>query len=133
MHRFPQPEQSKVVILEPSVLFKQILIDILKNLRYTEVQAFGDSTDFLSYLEEATPDWILLPAEPDMGTNFLQILKLITLTPSLQNTRISVFITENRHEAFLAKGFELGLLSWHYRTFEKENVEAICDFNMYGS
>jgi CheY-like chemotaxis protein/tetratricopeptide (TPR) repeat protein len=115
---------ARMLLIEPSSSVRTIISDSLKELGFTEKQqVVASPQDAVGMLEVESFDWVITSLFPDEPVNGLQLLKLLTTYSGLHSTRTTFFL-DDAEQWVLPQAFELGLLSWHAKTFTKEAVKA---------
>lgn len=118
-----QDRSSKVMIMDQSGAVRQLLTDVVRSHGFESVTGVGSVRDAVGFLEVEPVDWIIAPLmNNNEEGNILQIIQLISEQAVLKRTRVSLLL-EEPEEKFLGRAFELGLLSWFEKPFNKETLQ----------
>jgi len=113
-------QDAFVLVIESAASVRSMLMDVLHGLGFAHVQAASSGKDALHFLEVENVDWLLTPLMADDEVNALHILKLITVHPKLRSTNCSLLLDPANEDYCLTQAFELGLLSWHRKSYVKD-------------
>ncbi|MEZ4742931.1 MAG: response regulator [Bdellovibrionota bacterium] len=127
---------ARIAVVDPIDSSRNMILDVLKNLGYTDIATFVDHEQFLPYLEGKSCDWLISPLLIDKNINTLQMMKLFTLEPRLKNLHTSLMLDIDSELDYLNEAFELGLLSYHKKTFvmsdyDKELSDLVSMIDLY--
>lgn len=120
--RFSEKTAS-VLIVEPNATARSVLAEAVKWLGFQEVQSMDSVKAALGYFEVECVDWIITPLSASEQVNALHLLEVFARYPHLAHVRMSLLLEEGE-QLCLPQAFELGLLSWHKRTFTKDSLKA---------
>ena len=112
-----------VLVVEPAASIRMVLMDVLRSLGFNSVQGVPTCKDALKMLEVEPINWLIMPLMASEPVNALQIIKLVTTEPNLRSVITSLLIDPSTEEYCLASAFELGLFSWHRKSYVKENLQ----------
>ncbi len=118
------PSEISVVVVEKASSVRQLIFDVLRTLGVQHIIQFSTAKELLGYLEVEDPNWVILPAMIDDEINALQVLKLICGEPRLKSVRCTLAVDEEEESFLLPTAFELGLMSFHQRSFYRADVES---------
>lgn len=115
-------KESKVVVVDPSGPVRQLMADTIRTtLGFESVEGKASIQDTLQFLEADRVDWVILSLSGDQPVNALHFLKLCSEHADLKHVRISLCLEENERYV-LPAAFELGLLSWHPKPYNKDSL-----------
>lgn len=113
----------RIVVVDHSSSVRQLICDVLRGLGFLQVESFGSLGDAHSYLETEPVDWIITPLYASENLNGLHTIRMIANFTELLGTRVSLLLGE--HEDWvIAKAFELGMLSYHKRGTNRDDLQA---------
>lgn len=121
---FKDKGSTSVVVVEPAATVRHMIVDVLKHFGFERVNSVGSLKDAVHFLETEPVDWILTPLMASDEVNALHILHLITRNLSLKRTKVSILVEPDAEFWALGRAFELGLLSWHRKSYVKENLQS---------
>jgi CheY-like chemotaxis protein len=113
-----------VLVVEPAASIRMMIMEVIRGLGYERVQGVGCAKDALSLLEIEDVQWLIMPLMANDSLNALQMIKLITIEPKLRGCATTLLLDPNQEEYCLPLAFELGLLSWHPRSYVKDNLQV---------
>lgn len=116
--------QMKIAILEPASSVRQMQVDTLRGFGFQNIQSFGSGKEALGYLETEAPDWLIMGSLDLDEVNSIHLLKIISENGCLRNIRTSLIIDLASEAHILSLAFELGLMSYHPKTFSKDDFES---------
>jgi DNA-binding response OmpR family regulator len=114
----------KVAVVETAASVRQMQVDTLRGLGFDSIQSFCSGKEALGYLEVESLDWLIMPSLESSKINAVQILKIISENGRLRNLRTSLILDLSAELYLLSVGFELGLMSYHPKTFSKDEFES---------
>ncbi|MEZ4742965.1 MAG: response regulator [Bdellovibrionota bacterium] len=118
-----RPQACSVLVIESISSIRQLFIDSLKDIGFERIVGFANGKDALHFMEVEHIDLAIMPFAMQDGTNAIHFLKIITENPTLRDTRISIFIDPTTEDYILPLAFELGLLSWHQKSFIRDDIQ----------
>lgn len=121
---FKDKAVTSVVVVEPVATVRHMIVDVLKNFGFERTNSVNSLKEALHYLETEVVDWIITPLLPSDEVNALHVMQLITRNLSLKRTKISLLVEPDAEFWAISKAFELGLLSWHRKSYIKENIQS---------
>ena len=110
---------ARVLVAESSSAARSTIVDVLKNVGFTNLEAMDSLKSAISFLEVESVDWVLTPLSPDPSVNLFQLLDILRRVPSLVHVRVSVFLDELDRDT-VVHAYECGILSHHRRQFTKD-------------
>src|SRR5687768_735087 len=114
-----EKKSSKILIVDSSASGRQLVSDVVRGFGFLNIDVLGSGKDVLSYLEQETPDWILMPLMATQPVNALHVLKILTQHKRLVRIRTSLLV-DAAEEYCLPLAYDLGLLSHHPRSYFRE-------------
>lgn len=117
---FMEKSQVKIVVVEPAGSVRFIISDLLRELGFGQCLGVASGKDVLQVLEAEPVHWLIMPLLAGEDTNALKILRMIIQNSTLRHIRTSLLIDPDAESWCLTQAFELGLLSWHKRSYVKE-------------
>lgn len=115
-----------VIIVEPGNTARMMIMDVLRSLGFEKLKGASNLREALHYLETERVDWLITPLLFDRPLNALQVLNLITEQPVLKGVAVSLLVDHDRESemSVLCQAFTLGLLSWHARSYAREDMHT---------
>ena len=124
-----QDRSAKVLVIDQSGAVRQLMTDVIRAQGFETITGVSSIKDAVGVLEVEPIDWIVAPLmKVKNEINAMQLIRLISERPVLKKTRVSLLL-EEAELSVLNKAFELGLLSWFEKPFNKDSLQkAIADF-----
>lgn len=124
-----QDRSAKVLVIDQSGAVRQLMTDVIRAQGFETITGVSSIKDAVGVLEVEPIDWIVAPLmKVKNEINAMQLIRLISERPVLKKTRVSLLL-EQAEFSVLNKAFELGLLSWFEKPFNKDTLQkAIADF-----
>ena len=117
-------ENCPVLVVEPTSSVRQMIVDVLKDLGFSSVQGVPTSKEALHYLEVEKVGWLITSLFQNEKCNAIHLLKIITQNSSLFGVTTSLLIEPTEEKFCLSKAFELGLMSYHKKSYVKEDFST---------
>ncbi len=114
-------EECPVLVVEPTASVRQMIVDVVKGLGYPNVQGVPTTKDALHYLEVEKVGWLITSLYQHEKCNAIHLLKIITQNPKLFGIATSLLIDPSAEDFCLPLAFELGLMSFHRKSYIKED------------
>ncbi len=119
---------AKCIVIDSSGAVRHLMSDVIKGAGFTSVNGAANIKDVLGMLEVERYDWILCPLFEDQEVNALNLLQIISENHELNKTRVTLLL-EEEEEYCLTAAYELGLMNWFTKPFNKDSLEkAIGEF-----
>ncbi len=118
--------KHKVIAVEANGTSRSLITELLRDKGFTDVQAVPSIKEALAILESEPVSWVISSIFADQETNLFQLLSLICRTPQLLSLKVSAFV-DDMEMSLLPVAFELGLLSYHMKPFNKEKLKYELD------
>lgn len=115
---------ARVLVVEQAASVRMLLAEILRDLGFRDILSAQNGTEALEIMEVEKVDWLIMPLMEHSEVNAIQILQLITETPSLRHMHTSLLIDPESEAYCLGLAFEWGLFSWHSRSYVKESMSS---------
>lgn len=115
-------KKVKIVVSEPSGAIRQLIVETLKFFGYKNVQGLSSIKDLIGAVEVDPIDWVITNSYEDQETKAINLLKLVTETPSLKHIKTTVILDE-KEASSLPICYELGLFFHLIKPFNKESIK----------
>ena len=119
---FKNRQSLRVVVIEPSAPLRSMILDSLRDLKFSKVQGFGTTQELTQLLNEKAADWIIMPLTGHKEISAIEILQRVTSDIRLKETLVSIVLIEESESYCLPSAFELGLFSFHTKSYTKEVI-----------
>ncbi len=121
-HSIGDIAEAVVLVIEPAASVRMMIMEVLKSLGFQHLHGVAHGKDALSIMEVERIHWLVTPMLAAEPVNALQILKLITVEPELQDTVVTLMLDPLVDDSCLPLAFELGLLSYQTRAYVKDTL-----------
>lgn len=115
-------KSAYVVVADTGASTRLLMTSALRGLGFTNVIGVASLTEAMGHLAQGKVDWLITSLFPEDKVNALHILQIVRDSDDLKKMVVSLYVTDAEH-VFLPRAFALGLLSWHAKPFNKQNVE----------
>lgn len=117
-------EKAEIVVVESNVSVRFMIVDVLRSMGFHNILPVNDGREALHQLKSADVDWLISPLLLDDEYNLLRILQHITRETGKRRTNVSLLLAGNEEKYCLGRAFELGLMSYHIRSYVREEMLA---------
>lgn len=115
-----------VLVIEPASSIRQMISEIVKDFGYKNIFHVSSNKEALHVLEVEKIGWVISSgskdSQPDSNVTIFHILKLISVTPRLKGTLVSLLTDGDQDPEEIVFAFEMGLFSYHQKSYVKDAV-----------
>ena len=112
---------AAIIGLETSDYSRQVLNESLLEIGFKKISIVKSHQEIFDSLSTIEIDWIIAPITSSGDINLLHILRTISETATLSSIRVSALYLDSEVHC-MTTAFELGLLSCHVRSNQKERI-----------
>ena len=117
-------KKTKVLVVEKTHHFDQILVDIIKSHGFLSVDLCCDIETAIDFLKNNRPGWIITSMMMEQTKSLFNLLEVIRSHCDYYHTKISCLIDWEVDHLHLSKAFTGGLFSFHEKNFSQDDMDA---------